>query len=184
MSMMKNYSLSNEVKKVANGKLLVELYSNNWKMRIAYILGFDGKYLVYAAVSPQVTLEEVAIIPYSSVIMIKTSGLYLDKFAKKMINDDPYQEAKKLVSEVKNPTFDGFISAFTDKKKLVEIDYDSSDRFGCRVIASDETSVVIDEYYSEQSVCYARAIIQKDRINRIAINVDWVNVTEEFLGDK
>ena len=180
---MKNYSFSDEIKRATSEKRLVELQLDKWQMRVGYIIGFDSEYLMYAAVSPKVSLEEIAVIHLSSVTMIRLSGLYLDKFTKKVTSDNLFLAAKKTVLAVQKPTFDGFISAFAGKNILVEIDYGDEDKFACKIVAHDETSVMIDEYYSEQAECYSRTIIRKDRINRVAINLDWLIIIDEFLKE-
>ena len=182
---MKQFDFQAELKKIIDAKQLVEIFLHGAPTyKVAYLLNANNDYLTFAEVSSSALFSGVIICNLSDVDWIGVETPYLGELAKQIVDDSVYKQATEDIKNIKEFSFKGFVSAFVDTKRIVEITDEDETVTAGRVLNQDDKVLVFDEYSAENTRKLARMFFNKNSIIRIAIDVPWLRTIERFLEDK
>lgn len=184
---MKNFDFQNELKKIINGKQIIEVDLNHNSHELSHVKGYivdtNDDYLIIARITNDLTLDGVTIYRMEDVESIQVETSFLKELNKGIVDDSLYQEAVEYTKDVKKISFRDFITAFEGSKTLIDVTTESGSHTG-RVFAHDEKILVIDEYYVEDDGRFARSYINPKVITSITVGGAWLKIIQRSLADK
>ena len=183
---MNTFRFQDEVQKIIDAKKLVEvdlLLGGKFDHFIAFLIHVNDDYLTFARVSNDVTLQGVTICRMESLESIQTETGFVRELRKSLPDDTLFKESLKEVQLVKDFTFQGFTSAFVDTDRVLDVTSEN-EGFTGKVIAYDESILLLDEYYAEDEERFARTYINPAIITTITVGGTWLKLIERSLAAK
>lgn len=182
---MKNFDYSAELKKIIEGKQLVEVHLQGApSFKVAYLLAANNDYLTFAEVSSSATFAGVIMCWMEDVDAIKVETIYLSELSKQIPDGSIHAKARELIKGMKSGTFDEFFASLEKSQTIAEITYENEDTLAGRVMGQTDSILVLDEYYAENDRRFARSYINKDIILRVAVDLTWLRTITNSLVDK
>lgn len=170
---------------VTKNKELVEIsFHGDQTYKVAYILGAADKCLLFAEVSSSGTVAGITICKTEDIDSVSLETIYISELIKQIPGDSLFNQAMKSIANVKEYTFDGFISAFENTKTIVEVTTDDENTFAGRIVEHSDETLVLDEYSSEMDRCLGHVYFNRSIISKLAIDVPWLRTIARSLADK
>lgn len=180
------FSFENDLEEIVASKKLIEIQLNGESSlnKVGYIVAVNKEFLTFADINPTGAFVFVSIYRMDDINAIKVETVYLSEFSKKITDDSIYEQALKLVENIEEYSFDGFISAFEGTKQIIEIDDENDDELSGRIVSHDDKVVVLDEYYAEYAQRFSRSYIRKSNITKISVGAPWLQTISRALTDR
>lgn len=180
---MNKFSYQNALKEIIDNRQLVEINVRDDDERsTAYLLDINDEYLVFARVTNDATLGGVTICLVSDLESIQTQTRFAEALSTLVKSDSLLKEAQQYLKSVKKTSFKDFVSAFKDDQALVDVKTIDS-AFTGRIIDFDNQILVLDEFYIEESVSFARTYLNPSTITSITVGGSWLNVVSRSLSE-
>lgn len=182
---MKNSIFLKELQSIIKSRQLVEINLKGAPTyKVAYILAINDEYITFAEVSSSASFAGVIICFTEDIESISIDTIYLSELSKQIINDSLYTLAENTIKEVREFTFEGFVSAFKNTSTVLEITTENEVTIAGRVITINNDILLLDEYSSESDRRIARSYFKREVIVRLAIDVPWLRTISRSLVDK
>jgi len=182
---MKKFNYKDELKKMIDGKQLVEVnFRGDTEHAVAYIMDVNDDYLTFARISNDATLQGVIICLTRDLESIQVETNFINELSKYVADDSIHGEALEILEKVREFSFEGIISAFEGTETLIEVTTVDNDNFSGKVIALDDTALVLDEYYPQDHGRFARTYLNPSLFLRVTVGGTWLKIISRSIADK
>src|SRR5258708_29844277 len=107
--------------------------------------------------------------------------MYIRGLVKLNTGSSLQQQALKNVENIKDFSFDGFISGFENTDTIVEVLYESDNASAGKITAHNKEVLVLDEYYAQNDQGLVRSYISRETITRISVDIPYLRIIARFL---
>ncbi len=182
---MNTFNYNDELQKMITSKQLVEFnLHGDTEHSVSYILNANDEYVTFAKITNDATLQGVIICLTSSLESIQIETRFIGELVKDIQDDSVHQEAVNILKDVKTFSFEGISSAFAGTDTMLEVTTEDNVNFTGKVIALDDTALVLDEYYSQDDGRFARTYLNPSQISRITVGGTWLKIITRSVADK
>lgn len=180
---MSKFDYQNELKRLMNsGELVsVRFRTSSDSFKAGYILEITPENLLLMEVDDVTKLDGVTLYRMSDITAVAIDTPYLREMKKQVPKDAIYPQVQLILRGLKKITFESFIELFEGTNQIVEIMTEDPNTWTGKIIAHDDSVVVLDEYDFGKVERSARSYIDLSQIGRMAIEIPYLKTISKIF---
>jgi hypothetical protein len=172
---MSNFNSQEYSRQLINERKLIQIYGlDGENYDVGFIFYTDNQVTVYSSNSSTGSFDGVCLMKNTSIGIIKTDTIYLQKFAQRAGAENLYQQAQQQVSVFNKHSWNNWLETAMLQKIPVTLKMENGHEHDGIIINFNPETILMYEYSSHTTESIGQTSLGQDNFSTIIVGSGWL----------